>query len=518
MKNIQRTLALLLCVVMAASLLGAPAAYADDKHVELNIVRNTNNTTTVFSVNPAIQYQGGASVDLGSCETLFVFNDDMSDVEGILATDYSLSDNGLSWTITIRDGVSFSNGKPLTAESVKASIEFVLENIVRFATLLDVESIEADGQTLTIRTNSVVPGLVNYLTDSNFLIFDVEENADLDHHIVGTGAYILESMDDDGNCEMVRNENYWRGMPIAERVHSKCGLDATAVSMALQSGEIDWGGINASDIGLFNDESRYRTISTLSNGRVFYLYLNPNYTFTADPAVREALLYAFDREAILLGVYRGSGSITKVIFPEYSVYYDDSYAHPDFDAEKAKEILAAAGYADSDGDGILEKDGEKLHLNITCYSANSFPVLSEVLQSMLKDIGIESDILVSDAIMDDLGAGEFNIGTYGYNTLTYGDCNNYLDPVYRTGGNSNFVGFSDPVVDADLDALRTETDVTKRAELAKEIQQHIYEAHDHMYLMHVISYTIVSDNIVETVPVFGTNRGTGQFLWSFDKK
>ena len=144
-------------------------------------------------------------------------------------------------------------------------------------------------------------------------------------------------------------------MPIAERVHSKCGLDATAVSMALQSGEIDWGGINATDVGLFTDESRYHTISTLSNGRVFYLYLNPNYTFTADPAVREALLYAFDREAILLGVYRGSGSITKVIFPEYSVYYDDTYAHPDSDAEKAKEILAAAGYADGDRDGILER-------------------------------------------------------------------------------------------------------------------------------------------------------------------
>ena len=414
--------------------------------------------------------------------------------------------------------MTFSNGKPLTAEAVKASLEFVLSNIERFSTLLDVNSITADGQTLTITTNSVVPNLVNYLTDSNFLVFDMEENADLDHNIIGTGAYILESMDDDGNCEMVRNENYWRGLPIAERVHSKCGLDATAVSLALQSGEIDWGGINSSDVSLFTDESRYRTISTLSNGRVFYLYLNPNYTFTADPAVREALLYAFDREAILAGVYRGSGSVTNVIFPAYSVYFDDTYAHPDFDLARAQQILADAGYADTDGDGILEKDGEKLHLNITCYTANSFPILSEVLQSMLKDIGIESDILVSDAIMDDLNKGEFNIGTYGYNTLTYGECNNYLDPVYRTGGNSNFVGFSDPVVDANLEALRTETEPAKRVELVREIQQHIYEAHDHMYLMHVISYTVVSSNIVETEPVFETNRGAGQFLWSFDKK
>lgn len=538
--NKKKLISLVLCAVMLIGLLAgcgsssstvpaasnnsAAAPAADnaapaEHHVELTIVRNTNNTTTVFSVNPAIQYQGGASVDLGVCETLFVFNDDMSDVEGILATGYSLSEDKLTWTINIREGVTFSNGKPLDAAAVKACVEQCLSNFERFQTLLNVASIEADGMTLNITTNAVVPGLVSYLTDSAFLIYDVEENADLDHNIIGTGAYILESMDDDGNCEMVRNENYWRGMPIAERIHSKCGLDATAVSLALQSGEIDWGGINASDVGLFTDESQYKTVSTLSNGRVFYLYINPNFTFTEDPAVREALQYAFDREAILAGVYSGSGSVTNVIFPAYSAYYDNTYAQPDYDLAKAQQILADAGYADTDGDGILEKDGQKVHMNITCYSANSFPVLSEVMQSMLQDLGIESDIVVSDAIMDDLNAGKFNIGTYGYNTLTYGDCINYLDPVYRAGGNSNFTKFDNAVVNANMEALRTEPDIAARVKLVSEIQKEIYQSNNYIYLMHVISYTVRNSRIVETdVPVFGTNRTTGQFLWSLDKQ
>ena len=82
--------------------------------------------------------------------------------------------------------------------------------------------------------------------------------------------------------------------------------------------------------------------------------------------------------------------------------------------EKAKQILQTAGYEDADGDGFLEKDGEKVFLNITCYPSNGFSVLSQALQASLKEIGIDSEIIVSDSIVADLDKGNFNIATYGY--------------------------------------------------------------------------------------------------------
>ncbi len=485
--------------------------------LELNIVANLGNTSSVFTFDPGVYNNGTASYSRGITETLFELNENQTDVEPVLATDIEMVDE-LTWKITLREGVQFSNGKDLTAEDCKKSLEYEAENNTYIGTMLDLESIEADGLTLTIHTNSPVALMPRILTNGATLIFDTDVMDDLSKEIIGTGAYILESVDGDGNCELVRNENYWRGTPIAARIHAKCGLDAAAQTLALQSGEVEWAGIQTSDIGLFEDSEEYTIYPTDSNGRVYYLYLNENYTFTEDPAVREALQYAFNREAILKGVYNESGSVTNSIFPEDSIFHDDSLAQPDYDVEEAKKILEDAGYTDTDDDGFIEKDGEKVTLNITCYSANNFPTLSEVLQSMLKEIGIDSTIVVSDAIVDDLTAGEFNIATYGYNTLTLGDCFNYMDPVFRSDGMSNFNGFADDEVDGWLDEMKTTVDPEERAELSKKIQEKVYASNDYVYIMHITSYTVVRNGVTTTEPLFGTKKPTGLYLWTISKE
>lgn len=516
--------AVVLCATLACLALtgcsgqgGSAASSAEASDFELNIVRNTNNTTTVFTLDPAVQYQGGASIDLGVCETLFELNDNESDVIGVLATGYTLSDDQLTWTIDIRDGVQFSSGRALDAQVVKESLEYELAALPRLATMMDVEDIQADGQTLTITTSNVVPTLPKILTDTNLLIFDTNEASDLSTHIVGTGAYILEHVSGDGNCDLVRNDAYWRGTPKAKAIHSKAGIDASAVTTALQSGEIDWGTVQSTDVSLFEGDTPYTEYSSNDNGRVYYLYLNPDQTFTADPAVRDALAYTFDRDAILKGIYDDNGTAAYTIFPEGTSYYDGSHAQPARDLDKAKQILADAGYADTDGDGFLDKDGQKLELNITCYSANQFQAFSEALQAQLKEAGIDSSITVSGAIMDDLGKGTFNIGTYAYNTLTYGDALNYLEPVYETGGNSNFIGYSDPQVDELLNELKSCTDPTKRIDLARQVQNKVEDSGYYLYLIHPTSTTIVSSSITSDEQVFGTSKTLGLHLWEIGK-
>lgn len=525
MFNWEKTASLLLALTMFCGLLTAcstekaPTAGdqpEEEKHIEFTFADGTANTTTAITFDPAVDYTMSHAVTRGITETMFDFNSDMNVVPH-LATGYEQLDE-LTWELTIRDGVSFSNGKALTAEMVKKSLEYTLSSNTRLGTLADVASIEADGQKLIIITNEVCPILPRVLAEPNTAIFDADDSGDMCKDLIGTGAYILESIDGEGNCELIRNENYWQGKPVAERIHTKGNVDSEAATLALQSGEIDWSNsIPSGNMALFKDNPDYQ-IFEYNKSRVYYLYINPNYTFTSDPAVREALMYAIDRDAIIQGVYTGYGFKTNSIFPRDSIFYDSSLQQVDYDLGKAKSILADAGYSDSDNDGFIEKDGQKLHLNITCYAKNQFDVLSEALQAMLKDLGIDSDIVVSDHVADDLMAGEYNIGTYGYNTLTLGDCYNYMYPVFHTGGTANFTGLSNPEIDGWLDEMKVTADTAKRAELAKKVQEKVYASNEYLFIMHVKNTTVAKANILNVEPLLGSDQGKCMSLWTFDKK
>ena len=489
---------------------------AEDDDLEFTFSIGNSNTTAGFSFDPAVDYLSQKSVTMGMAETLFVLDDETKEVLPHLATGYEQKDD-LTWEITIRDGVTFSNGKALDAEAARKALEYIFANNTRLGTMADIASMEADGQILTLKTNEIVAIMPRILTELNAIIFDTEASDDYSKGVIGTGPYILESVDGDGNCELVRNDNYWQGKPAASRIHTKSGLDASALTLALQSKELDWAGIQTSDLSLFENNPEY-TVLNYNPGRVYYLYLNPNYTFTEDDALREALTYAVDRDAILSGVYSGRGTVSKGVFPENSAYYDAQAGGNDYNVEQAKKILADAGYTDTDGDGFVEKDGEKVHLNIICYSANSFPTLSEVLQAELKAIGIDSEITVSDAIVDDCNKGEFNIATYAYNTQTLGDCYNFLEPVFHTGGTANFTGFSNTEVDALLGEMKVTADTEKRAELAKQIQEKVFDADQHLFLLHINRYNVVRSNVEGMTPMFGSDNGNSMLLWQFTKK
>lgn len=517
-KNLKTILALTLCLVMVLGLLagcgGSKPAETAKNDVELRYVVHGPNSMSVFTSDPAVDYTGQMNQGMGVCETLMVLDDDTKEVLPLLATEWNQTEP-TTWVLTIRSGVKFSNGKDLTAEAVKSAFDYILANNTRLAKMLDVAEILADGQTLTIKTNDVVAILPRILTEQNMLVFDTDDD-DYTNGLIGTGAFILENMDADGNCDLVRNENYWQGMPAAARIHTLSINDTSANSNALQAGELDWASVADSDLEIFENDSRYEVV-TKNNGRVYYLYVNPEFTFTQDDALREALQYAIDRKAIVEGVYSGHGVPTRSIFPEWSDCYTADYLQPDFNVETAKKILADAGYVDSDGDGFLEKDGEKVVLSIYCYKPNNFPTLSEVLQSMFKDIGIDSVITISDKIFDDLTGGQFNIGTYGYNTLTLGDCYNYMQPVFETGASSNFTHFSSAEVDADLAELKVTADPARRAELAQDMQQYIYASNERIYIMHILSNQVNMAGVQNVPVLYGGDNTNNSVLWTITK-
>lgn len=481
-----------------------------DKPFSLTIV--SSNNTHGISLDPALDYCGSRNGTIGTCETLFILDNESLELQGFLAKDYRQTDD-CTWVIDLREDVSFSNGKKLTAEAVRESIEYTLSGINRLATLLNVKTMEAAGQTLTIETNSPVAILPQILTDAGMIIFDTEGSAPYEDGVVGTGPYILVNMDNEGNCELIRNENYWQGTPAAEKIYTKFIADNDSITVALQSDELDYANVPVAGISLFENNADYQVIP-YDTGRVYFLYINPGYTFTQDPALREALQYAFDRDGYLRGIYDGRGKTTATIFPEWSGYSNAGVAsQPDYNPATAKQLLKNAGYADTDNDGFLEKDGEKVTLGITCYPNNTFKELSEALQASLKEIGIDAQITVSNAIVADLTEGNFNIATYGYTTLNLSDCYNFLNPVFRTDASSNFIQFSDARVDVLLDELATESDAARRRQLAIEIQKNIYKANNYVFLLHINSYRVARAGLKNVE----TGMGNEFFLWKVTK-
>ena len=543
-KNFQSILALTLCLVLALGTLAgcggsssapassggsssaasssgssssgsAPAAAeSDGSDVTLRYVCPAPNTVTNFTTDPAVDYTALINQGNGTCETLMVLDDDTKEVKPCLATAWEQTDD-TTWVLTIRDGVTFSNGKALDAQAVIDAFTYILENNTRLATMLKVDEMLAEGQSLTIKTTANVAILPRILTEQNLLVFDTADDNYADG-LTGTGPYVMVSCDADGNCDLVRNDNYWQGKPAAGKVHTVPLKDLTARSNALQAGEIDWATVADSDLEIFENDPRYE-VMTKNNGRVFYLYVNPNFTFTQDDALREALQYAFDRDSIVAGVYSGHGESTYSIFPTWSEFYTADHLQPAYNVETAKKILADAGYADSDGDGFLEKNGEKVSLSIYTYSANSFPTLCEVLQSMLKAIGIDSNIVISTQIFDDLTGGQFNIATYGYNTLTLGDSYNYMQPVFETGASSNFTKFSNADVDAALAEMSVTADPARRAELVRGMQGPIYASNERIYLMHILNNQVNVAGVKNLPVLFGGDNTDNSVLWTITK-
>ncbi|MCI5863079.1 MAG: ABC transporter substrate-binding protein [Lachnospiraceae bacterium] len=494
-----------------------------DSNAELNYIVTHANTQTTLILDPAVDYSGQKSMNAGMTEALFYVDDNTHEVTPWLAESIKQTDN-TTWVIKIKDGIKFSNGKEFDAAAAKAAIEYIIKdgNNKRLRGLLKASSIDADGLTLTVHTDGINAVVPNVLADVNMIMFDVNENSDdYNKGLTGTGPYILQKKDAEGNMDLIRNENYWAGKPAAAAIHTKSGLDSTAQVNAMLNEEIDFvqlSGTQGADISRFEADTGKFDIKQFDQGRLFYLYINPDAVGTKDAKVREALQYAFDRDAIVSGVYGGRASATTSIFPKDSRFYQENDNAVSHNAEKARNLLREAGYTDTNNDGFVDKDGVNLKLHIVNYSANGFPTLSEVLQSQLKEVGIDADLETSGTITESLKSGNYNIGTYAYSTQTDGDAYNYLQPVFKSDGTSNFNSYSNAEVDKLLTELTSTTDANERAQKIKDIQNAIYKDDDtHIFLCHILSYKISRKNITNMTGPFLSDNGDNSILYKIGK-
>ena len=158
------------------------------------------------TVDPHRTYNGWACIRYGVGETLFRYTDTM-EIEPWIAKEYENIDE-LTWKITLNDGVVFSNGRVCDGQAVKESLESLVENHERAARDLCIDSIEADGNVVTIKTTEPKPALINYLSDPYGCIIDVQAGITDNGIVIGTGPYVATDLVTDDHLTLVKNENY----------------------------------------------------------------------------------------------------------------------------------------------------------------------------------------------------------------------------------------------------------------------------------------------------------------------
>lgn len=474
-------------------------------------------TNFADSLEPTDNYFGWQVMRYGVGECLVHFDEKMN-TEPWIAESWKVADDKMSWTFKIRD-IKFSNGSKVTGEAVKKSIERTFAKAPRAKAMFELDHIVADGQNVTIYTKQPVATLPGMLGDPLFIIVDVTEDGKVDFAKAGpicTGPYMVKSFTK-AKTELDANPNYYDSVPFKHLVINTID-DPNTRAMALQKGEIDVAvNIAAGDLQLFQDKSKF-TVSSISSIRDVLARMSVKEGKPlADKKVRQALIRSLDRETycktLLMDTFTAGGPLLP---PSLDYDFDGLMkVYPDkYDVESAKKLLAEAGWKDTDGDGIVEKDGKPLELDFIFYSGRAeLPLFAEATQSDAKKIGIKVNLKNVDYnVLDSIGtSGNYDLLISNILTEQAGDPEVFINMYWKTNINGsnpeNGSGYSNPEYDALSDALAGEFDPAKRRDIIIQMEKILQD--DAMCLIFAYPQT----NMVSNTSVVNADIRPCDYYW-----
>ena len=489
-----------LSIVMMGSFIAGCGSNGGADNKDVLKVGVTNFASTL---EPTENFFAWVVMRYGIGETLAKFDEQMKPQPWI-ASKWEVSPDHKTWTFTINDKVKFSNGKKVDAAAVKASIERSFEKNNLAKTFFEYDSIEANGQQLVIHTKEEYPNMPGLLADPLFLIVDVQAEKDGRNFAkegpIGTGPYVVKSFTKE-RAEMAANENYWDGAPEIKSITVKNIGSDTKVD-AMLSGDIDLAqGPDATALNRVENNDDINIVKvTGTRENDFELNCREGNPLS-DKNLRLALSYAVDRDVVAQVAGNGYSSPISTAFPP-SVGYDSEDVNGQvYDLDKAKECLEAAGYSDSDGDGIVDKDGENLSLTISIANGSSTAV-SETLQDMWKQIGVDVQIEMLENVSDKRASGDFDmLVSPNWQTVNAGDGQKYLMNRWSDGGSDNYSGYHSDEFQSVLDKLDAAFTQEDRVSAFVEAQQILADDAPAIWMYANDNVTLVNSKL-ENVTVF----------------
>lgn len=423
-------------------------------------------------------------------DNLVEFKNGTTEVQPALAKSWDISDDGLTFTFHLEEGVKFHDGTPFNADAVVFSLGRQLWEDHPYYNLgpwkywgyMDMSNIvkdivAVDEYTVRIDLKKVeAPFLANLAMDFAGMVSPtaVEKyGEDFKSNPVGTGPFKFVSWQKDDNIVLERNDDYWRRPAYLDRLILKVIPDATARYLALQKGEIDVMDFpSPEDLAEMKANPDLKVIQQ-EGLNVGYLALNTQKKPYDNKLVRQAMNYAINKEEIITAVFGEAGTAAKNPIPPTMWSYNDAIDPYPYDPAKARELLAEAGYP----------DGFTTELWAMPVSRPYFPdgrKVAEIMQAQLKEVGITAEIVSYEwgTYLEGTDNGKHQAALLGW-TGDNGDPDNFLFVLLSTAaaevpaGNIAFwknKEFNDLIV-----AAKETFDRDRRTELYEEAQEIFHE-------------------------------------------
>ena len=464
MKKKLPVLFLAICMILSMAACGSKDGGSADGNGSGDNILRTAASFAYPSLDVHKEYYGWYTSIYGLSEALFKFDENAVAVD-CLAED-AVAD-GTTWTITLKDGVCFSNGDPLTPDMVIKNIQRLAEVNERFAYMGDFDW-KADGENkIVVDTGKdVYPMLKNDLASPECGMIDLDATEDYDKNPVCTGPFVITEFNPEGDVTVARNENYWGGDVKLDGAVFYYMQEDDPKLLAMQSGEIDcYNSVSSGALEVYEKEPDKYNVESVAGTRLQYYILNEN---RLDDAVREAINLTVDKDAIA-DYLKGTVSAAHSPYPDSTAY--SKVTIPAVDTDKAKKLLEDDGYT-LNSEGIYEKDGQPLKINIAYYAARSLDTLAVLMKEQLKAVGIDSYLTVEeDPDSTYIATADFDIALYCMISDKCGDPQYFIDSTLADGAYYNVGGFESAECEAMIKQLKTEVDTDKRADLANKIIQ-----------------------------------------------
>ncbi len=436
-------------------------------------------------------------------------------VVGDLAKSWEVSDDKLRIIFKLRKNVYWHDGVEFSAEDVKFTFMTILnpDNAVPYiASFQDIESIRIiDKHTIEfIYKKPYAPALLKL--GMGIIPKHLFENTDIRDSKyarapIGTGPYKLDIWKTDQYMILNSYKNYFLGQPYISKY-----VERIIPDQAVQFLELVTGGIDSMSLSPY--QYKYRTDTSKFNLRFNkYKYLAHQYTYIgynlkdpmfSDKRVRQALSYALDKEAIIEGVLMGLGEECSGPFIKNTYAYNRDVKKYPYSPAKARELLAEAGWEDTDADGILDKDGQPFSFKLITNQGNKQREdVVTIAQRNWQEIGIKVEvqtIAFVTFLKEFVDKRNFQALILGWTMPIDPDCYNVWHSEAIKEGGLNFIGYNNPEVDKLIEAARGTYDLDERAKCYRKIHAILAEEQPYTFLYFPYALPAVNKRFKGIIP------------------
>ena len=416
---------------------------------------------------------------------------------GDLAESWEIKEGGLRIVFHLRKNIRWQDGMPFTARDVKFTYEKITDPNTPTPYGADFEKVKSvtvvDSSTVEILYKEPFsPGLASWtmgIVPKHLLEKENLLKTDFSRHPVGTGPYFLKKWKTGELLELRANPGYFEGSPRIARYVYRIIPDQMTAFLELETGNVDMMALSPleyqKETGTEFFKKNYLKFHYPSFGYVYIGY-NLHHPFFADKRVRKAIGLAINKRELIDAVLLGLGKISTGPFLPGTWAYNPEVGETSFDPGKAKELLKQAGFRDTDGDGVLDRDGKKFSFTVLTNQGNDQRKMTcEIIQRRLREVGIEMKIQTVEwatFLKEFIDKKNFDAVILAWGLSRDPDVYDIFHSSKTRPGEFNFVSYKNEEVDHLLEEGRRQFDEKERVKAYYRIHEILSDEEPYTFL------------------------------------